>query len=240
MSYYESRIPFNLNNASEMKKLLNWCKRLRIYRIILDIPNHFKKIPSEISELIMETPKVKIFYRTTLHIKDMRDFNKKITKYSDYPYIMSIEATDKEIQLKAAKDSRIDLISYSNQSILKTLTPGLISLVKQNESFLEFSLASLFISERKTDQSKNFRNLYRNLNLARKSNVNFIISGYPQNVYMLRHPRNLISLCHTLLDLPLSKAKEAFSKSPEMLIRRVENRSNQKIIENGVRIVKQG
>ena len=70
--------------------------------------------------------------------------------------LLSVETFDKDTQIYAAKDSRVDILSFSEQKFLKTLSRGVISLVKQSGSFIEFSLAPIMITN-KSIQSKNFR-----------------------------------------------------------------------------------
>ena len=71
-----------------------------------------------------------------------------------------------------------------------------------------------------------------------KKKVNIIISGNFENPYDLRHPRSLISICYTLLEMPLIEAKRAFIKNPQLLLDRVKKRLDYNQIESGVRIIK--
>ena len=143
----------------------------------------------------------------------------------------------KEVQIQAAKDSRIQLLSYSDPSNMKTATPGVISLAKQNGTFIECSLAPIMIKNRAL-QSKNFRLIYRFLQLILRINPNYIISGNFENSYDLRHPRNLCSICNTLLGMPLEKAKNGFSKNVDMLLYQVLERKENKLVKSGVRLIK--
>ncbi|KKM07269.1 hypothetical protein LCGC14_1735580, partial [marine sediment metagenome] len=127
---------------------------------------------------------------------------------------------------------------FSDKEIIKTLTPGVISLTKQNKSFIEFSLAPI-METNQVLQSKNFRNLYRFMHLARKLKANYIISGNFVDLFDFRHPRALVSICYTLLGFPLDVAKKIFIKSPGILLERIQKRKD-KNIEPGVRIIKGG
>ena len=70
------------------------------------------------------------------------------------------------------------------------------------------------------------------------SKTNYIISGDFSNIYDLRNPRTLISICHTLIGIPLSNSKKAFNDNVLSLLRRVQNRQNSDIYEEGVRLIK--
>ena len=86
--------------------------------------------------------------------------------------------------------------------------------------------------------SKNLRLLYRSIQLAKSSKANYIISGNPNDLYKIRHPRGLISICIALLDLPIYDAKQAFGYNVISLIDRAKNRNNKDIYENGFQLIK--
>jgi len=148
-------------------------------------------------------------------------------KFNNFPDILSIESLNREVQLQCSKDSRVDIISFSDPEIIKTLTPGVISLTKQNNTFIEFSLAPIMVNN-KTIQSKNFRNLYKFTQLALRSKANYIISGNFMNLFDYRHPRALISICCSLLEIPLSIAKKAYITNPKMLVEKTKISYNNK------------
>jgi RNase P/RNase MRP subunit p30 len=238
LSYFESRLPVDFDNFTEISKKLEFCEKLRIKNIILEPKKNTKLISPQFKKKIRSKTKLNIFFRINLRIENLDDFKNRIKIYNNFPDILSIETFNKEVQLQAAKDSRVDIISFSDPQIIKTLTPGVISLTKQNNSFLEFSLASITISN-KTIQSKNFRNLYRFIQLALKNKANCIISGNFDDLYELRHPRALISICNSLLGISLERAKKIFMKNPILLLERKEKHLNDNI-EPEVRLIKEG
>jgi RNase P/RNase MRP subunit p30 len=91
----------------------------------------------------------------------------------------------------------------------------------------------------KVNQSKNFRNLYKSIQLALKLKANCIISGNFNDIYDFRHPRALLSICHSLLGIPLDFAKKIFSLNPILLLERTQKRDNNSI-EPDVRLIKGG
>ncbi|MFX1366608.1 MAG: RNase P subunit p30 family protein [Promethearchaeota archaeon] len=238
MSYFESRLLANFENFNDIKKKIEFCEKLGIKNIILEPTNKILSIPSDIKSRLELEKKINIFYRINLRVTNLDDFKRKIRYFNNFTDILSVESMKKEVQLQAARDSRVDIISFSSPEIIKTLTPGVISLIKQNNSYLEFSLAPL-MEKVKVIQSKNFRNLYRYFQLALKLKVNCIISGNFSNIYEFRNPRALISICHTLLGVPLDKAKEIYKINPILLLERVQKRINNKL-ETEVKIIRGG
>ena len=236
MKYFESRLKANFDDIDDIKEKIEFCTKLGIKNIILEPTVSLNKIPLNIKEKLKDLTNINLYYRINLKPNNLNTFKKKIKNYHKFSDILSVETSDKEIQIHAARDSRVDIISFSEHDILKTLTPGVVSLIKQNNSFIEFSLAPI-MENNKSFQSKNFRNTYRFLQLARKLNVNYIISGNFNALYDYRHPRAMVSICHSLLGVPLLKAKAAFNENVQLLLNRVKQRLDKDLIEDGVRVI---
>lgn len=219
MSYFESRLKANFENLDEIEEKIKWSEILGIRNIILEPTNKINKIPLDLKHKIRNLSSINIYFRINIRTDNLNFFKKTIKSYNNFEDILSIESSNKDVQIHAARDSRVDLISFSDLNILRSLTRGILSLAKQNNSFVEFSLNQLF-QRNLYLQSKNFRSLYRFLHLTRKSKVKFIISGNFGDIYDFRHPRSLISTCNSLLELPINEAKRAFKENPKELLER--------------------
>jgi len=235
LSYFESRIPVNIEDFNDIGKKLDICKNLGIKNIILEPKSGIERIPADFRKRMQNISKINIFFRINLRLNKIEDFRAKIKKYSNFTDILSIESLNREVQLQSAKDSRVDIVSFSDPEIIKTITPGVISLTKQNNSFIEFSLAPI-MARNKAVQSKNFRNLFKFTQLALKLKANYIISGNFTDSFDFRHPRALLSICNSLLGIPVNLAKNAYISNPKILIEKSMNQ-NDEIIEPGVKLV---
>jgi len=239
VSYFESRLKADFGDFEDIREKLRICEELGIKNVILEPKDEKINVSLDLKEKIRKVSSINIYYRINLNLKSVEQFKRTIKKFNNFQEILSIESMNKEVQIHAARDSRVDILSFSDQNILKTLSQGIISLIKQNNSFVEFSLATIW-DENRTQQSKNLRILFRNLQLAKKIQDNFIISGNFNKPFELRHPRALISICYSLLDLPLVDAKRAFKANPRLLIDKLEYRKDNSIIERGVKLIKGG
>ena len=239
MSYFESRLRLNTNNFKEIEQKLHFCKFLGIQNVIVELENNGEKMRSDLKRRVEEITNINVKYRATINPKNLESLIKKLKGIGQSSNIIVVESADKKIQIQAAKDSRVDIISFSEQDALKTIFPGVNSLTKQNQSVIEFSLAPLMVKN-KSLQSKNLRNLYRGVQLANNLNANYIISGNFDELYSLRHPRALISVCHTLLGISLLQAKNCFSKNVLALLNRVQMRQDKNFIESGVKLINRG
>lgn len=237
MSYFESRLVVDTANFDVLKKKIDFYKNLNVDNLILEPQKNLNQFTLNLKEKIRDKTNINIFYRFNLQINEVNEFKKQIKRFNKFPEILSIESLNKDVLILAARDSRVDIVSFSDQNNLKRLTPGIVSLIKQNGSFIEFSLSPLMIKN-KSKQSKNFRSLYRALQLVMKLKPNCIISGNFKNLFDFRHPRALISICNTLLDIPLDEAKRFFKENPRKLLRRVHQKGDNNIFEEDVKIIK--
>jgi RNase P/RNase MRP subunit p30 len=171
-----------------------------------------------------------------LNPRTLDDFKNSIKEFRNFSDIIGVESSEKNVQIQAAKDSRVDLISFSEPSNLRVISPGIISLTKQNNSYIEFSISPI-MTQNRANQSKFLRSLYRGLHMALNLKGNIILSGNFQQNFDLRNPRALISICTTLLGISLNKSKELFRENVHGLLKRVENRNNRNLIEPGVKII---
>ena len=236
MAYFESRLVVDVGNFDVLEKKIDFYMNLNVDNLILE-PQKNTNLTLTLKEKIRDKTNINIFYRINLRINEVNEFKKRIKKFNKFPEILSIESLNKDVLILAARDSRVDIVSFSDQNNLKALTPGIVSLIKQNGSFIEFSLSPLMIKN-KTTQSKNFRSLYRALQLVMKLKPNCIISGNFKNSFDFRHPRALISICNTLLDIPLDEAKRIFKENPRKLLRRVHQKGDNNIFEEDVKLIK--
>ena len=227
-----------MDDLDEIKTKLDFCEKLGIKNLILEPKNNKKTISLDLKMKLKALTRINLYYRITLKPSGLKELKNMIRNYNNFKDLLSVETLDKDTHIYAAKDSRVDILSFSEQKSLKTLSRGVISLVKQSGSYIEFSLAPIMIAN-KSIQSKNFRTLYRSLKLVRNLNVNYIINGNFEDIYDFRHPRALISICYSLLDLPLYEAKKAFKEYHLNLLKRVQGRHNNNIIEAGIRIIKE-
>lgn len=236
MSYFESRMSFDPNNIELMNKKVEFSRKLGIKNLIIEFNTDIRKVSKDIKAKLDKLEDFNIYYRVNLNIENTKQFRKKIREFQRYPYIISVEAFNKKVQINAAKDTRVDILSFSDINILQSLTPGIISLTKQNNSFIEFSLNTIML-DNKINQSKNFRKLYKFINMALELKANILINGNFSNPYYLRNPRSLISICTTLLEIPLMKSKYFFRENVLKLLERVENRKKNNNVDDTIKII---
>ena len=236
MAYYESRLRLNCKDFDDIRKKFRICEELGIKNLIIEPINQLK-LDIETKNKISKFTSINLNFRINFQPKNISECKSQLNSIENPLDIISVETSNKEIQIQIAKDSRVDIITFSDIKMMKTLTPGVISLTKQNNSFIEISLVKI-MEENRTLQSKNFREIYRIIDLIRSSKGNLIISGNFYDSFHYRHPRALISICHTLFGIPIVEAKKYFKDNVELMLDRTKNRKNKDYVEDGVLILR--
>lgn len=236
MGFFESRVPIDIERYDDIINRLRFLQKLGFNNIILEPVNNIEKFPKNLKKKIRESIELNIYFRINIKPKNIVELKQTIKKYDNFSDILSVESGNKEVQIFCARDTRVDVISFSYPHIAKTLTPGVLSLSKQYNSFIEFSFSPIF-NENKYIQSKNIRVIYTSLRMTLAMNAYYFISGNFSNLLDYRSPRVLISICQTLIDMSSSNAKLALRENPSKLIDKLNTKVNPNIIEEGVRII---
>lgn len=234
---FESRLRVDWRDIEDLNKKIELCKKLDIKNIIIE-PLNFNNSIRKLQEKLDLAQDLQVYYRINLQVKTLKEFKNRIRNLGKLPHVIGIETPNKEVLLQAAKDSRIDVISFSNVQLIDSLSPGIISLLNQNNAFIEFSMAPILVSNKRL-QSKNFRKIHKSIELARQLNSNIIISGDIMDPFDIRNPRGWMSICNTLFEIPLNEAKKMLKENPLRLIKRAESRFNRNHIDEGIKLLEE-
>ncbi len=235
--YTNSRVQIADFNDEEIQKFLEIYKFVGYQRLIIDFSyklgiNFNKKL-----EIMKKLTNLELFGRITFKPNSMSQIKKELSNYNNIKdFIIGIESSNKDILTFAANDSRIDIISFPGLKYIKELTPGLFSLLKQNNKFFDISLNDV-ISKRKYERSKAFREIHKLLNLTKNKEKIFLFGGGETEPRYIRGPKEIISILHSILDLSLSDSRKILRETPSTLINRINNRNNLDYIEPDIKIV---
>ena len=167
-------------------------------------------------------------------VNDLKDKLQKAQKYKDF--VISIISNNKDILTFAAKDSRVDIISFTRIENIKKLTPGIISLLKQFNKFFEISIIDV-LNTNKNNRSRVFREIYKILNLVHNNMEILLFGGSESENFHIRGPREIISIFHSIFNLNIAKSKRIVRENPSQLIKRLISRNNPNNLQSGVKVV---
>ena len=186
---------------------------------------------------IQKMTSLKLIGKIAFHptsVSDLKNKLQKVQKYKDFA--ISIISKNKDILTFAAKDSRVDIISFTRIENIKNLTPGLISLLKQFNKFFEISIIDV-LNTYYNNRSRVFREIYKILNLVHNNMEILLFGGSEDENFHIRGPREIISIFHSIFNLNIAKAKRMVRENPSQLIERLISRNNRNKLQSGVEIV---
>jgi ribonuclease P/MRP protein subunit RPP1 len=151
--------------------------------------------------------------------------------------IISVTCVSKPVSRQAAKDRRVDLISYRPYSRERFFDMSTAKFASKALAAFEVNMAPLLF-EKGIRRAKIISNLRREVRTARKFNLRIVISSGSTNEYSIRTPQDFAALS-TLFDLTPQQSLKAISEVPIDLIERNRKKQSQEYIAPGIHLKKE-
>ncbi|MBN2154938.1 MAG: hypothetical protein JW776_02710 [Candidatus Lokiarchaeota archaeon] len=193
-----------------------------------------KNYDAVIQELCDITPQ-KLYGKILLHpknIKELRSQLKSLDKIKDF--FISVQSVEKDVLSYAIKDSRVDLITCPHIIQLKSITPGIVSLVKTNQKFIEISLIDALFSK-SGERSRLFHEVARFLDTVRNNLHVVLCGGFEQSLNEIRGPREIASIFTAIFDVSTPMSKSIVQSNPQRIIAKLCERKDNNCIQSGVK-----
>jgi len=188
------------------------------------------------SEYRSESLPIPIAPKITLSPKNAHQLKRKLGLCIKEKVLVEVESDDKNTLEVAARDGRVDIISAKKLKLQKSLTKGIISLIKQNENPILINLTHL-IYEKGFHRSRKMREFYKLFKRAKWNTHKYIFGTCMKDPWKIRGPKEHIALLHSLFEIPEYWAKQIIRKNGEELIMRYMKRDLGLFIESGTEIV---
>lgn len=144
---------------------------------------------------------------------------------------------DLNLNREACETPEVDILTHPE---FERLDSGLdhvsVKFAAKNNVAIEINFREILISNKRT-RSMILRHMSQNVRLAKKYKAPIIICSGAISHYELRDPQVLISFADQL-GLELKEAKEAITKTPEIIIKKRKERKNEKWVIPGVKVVR--
>ncbi|MEM5882619.1 MAG: RNase P subunit p30 family protein [Candidatus Aenigmatarchaeota archaeon] len=159
-------------------------------------------------------------------VKRRRDFD-----------VLLVRGGDLELNRKACETPEVDVLTHPELGRQDSgLNHVLAKLAAKNFTTIEINFREIMFTTKKT-RCLVLRNVQQNVKLAKKYKAPLIICSGAINHFEMRDPYSLISLgCE--LGLELKEAKQAISKVPQEIIKKIKERKSENWIMPGVKVIK--
>ena len=198
----------------------------------------FSKVGVATSTIKEIESSIDIISRINLIPRNTNELSRDLKKYRRRFEIVSVRCNSINVARQAAKDHRVDIISFPKHKNGKSriwLDKQEANLASESNVVYELLFSDL-LGKIGEVASKTIYNWSRELTNARKYDIPVLISSGASSLLGLRGPRALASLM-VLLDVDENEALDMVSVTPMKLVERNRRKLDEGFISPGVRIV---
>ena len=152
--------------------------------------------------------------------------------------LISVMCTSKPIARQAAKDRRVDLLSFATDPRERFFDNAEATLASSASASLEIDMAPLLWLN-SVPRTRLLSRLRREVETAKKFGVPVVVSSGTEDPYLLRSPHDYAALT-VLFDLPSPLRMRALSENPLAIVNRNRSKLSPDYVAPGIRIVKRG
>ena len=171
--------------------------------------------PNELKNI--DTNCLSLYSRINLNSNNINELKKLISKNVNKYDIISIRSNDKSTFNWAIQDSRVDLLTFKDESNYSIFTYEAAKLCKKNEKPVELVI-SPFLYYTGQRRSKFMRYFSKLIRILEKSKAPFIISSNAHSKWDLRAPKDMVRILN-LVNFPYSKSIHGVTTYPAAIIK---------------------
>ncbi len=177
--------------------------------------------------------------RADFHPRSENDLTHFLRKFRRRFEIICILCDDKEVARQAAKDRRVDLLSFPSLDYHKRFFDRAeAELASGSLAALEVDVKPLLVLEGPS-HVRMLINLRREVAVAREFKIPVVVSSGVSEQSLMRFPRDMASLAY-LFGLDEASALDTVSTNPETIIKRNREKLSSRFVAPGISIVKEG
>ena len=160
---------------------------------------------------------------------------KRLTDMRRLYDVLLARGGDLRLNRAAVESKEVDILTHPEHGRYDCgMNHVMAKLAKKNDVAIEINFREMLTSTKKT-RSRILTSMRDNIALAKKYKMPIILCSGAISHWELRDPLCMISMAEQL-ELPLKRAKEAVSKAPENIVKRVKERKSSKWVMPGVKI----
>jgi len=153
--------------------------------------------------------------------------------------VISVRCVSKSVARQAAKDHRVDILSFSPLNVRKRFFDSAeAELASKALASLEFDLAPLLYLHGHR-RIRLLSKLREEASIAKKYGVPIVLSSGANDARLLRKPEDYAALSY-LFDFNLNEAKKSLSDNPQKIIERNRRKLSPDFVAPGVYVIRRG
>ncbi len=222
---------------SEQSQKLNLYHMIGFQTLFINLDYVQNKEYLNILQEIQSQTNLEVYGKITLYPNDIKHLKTELRSIKKLDtFFIAVQSTNKDVLTFAVNDSRVNCISCPKITNLKYITPGVISLIKTNQKFIEISLRDVILSKTH-ERSRVFHNLSKFLNNMHTYMNSVIYGGWEENILEIIGPYEIKAIFSAIFDLPDKISNSIVKTNPQKVLNQLKNAYNSCYIQEGVRII---
>ncbi|MEM5794615.1 MAG: RNase P subunit p30 family protein [Candidatus Aenigmatarchaeota archaeon] len=167
--------------------------------------------------------------------RNLRELRTLAKRRKDFDVLL-VRGGDLELNREACETPEVDILTHPELGRQDSgLNHVLAKLAAKNFTAIEVNFREIMFTTKKT-RCLVLKNIQQNIKLAQKYKAPLIICSGAINHFEMRDPYSLVSLGYEL-GLELKEAKQAVSKIPQEIVKRIRERKSKNWIIPGVKVI---
>jgi len=229
----------HIEDTDQVEKLIKKASELGYRMVAMSLPIAIKQARISHLRKICWDEKVDFVTRVNLAPGTAKELLRDLRRFRRSFEIISVICHSKPVARQAAKDRRVDLLTFPATGIRKRLFDRAeAELASHALSRLEIEMAPL-LSLNGFSRIRLLSSLRKESVIAKKFGVPVVLSSGATDEYLMRGPREYAALAG-LFDMTGSAALDALSEGPFSLVERNREKLSPGYVAPGIRVVKEG
>ncbi len=229
----------SVENVDQVERMISKSSELGYQMIAISLPPNIAQTKIRQLQKICCDANVDLVTRVDLAPKTSKGLLHDLRRFRRRFEIISVICDSKPVARQAAKDRRVDLLTFPATDVRKGFFDHAeAELASSALASLEIEMARLLLLKG-FSRIRLLSSLRRESAIAKKFGVPVVISSGAANEYLMRGPRDYAALAG-LFDMATSVALRALSEIPFSLVRRNREKLSPKYVAPGIRVVKEG
>jgi len=235
--FVDTHIRPPMANSNQVERMINKSSELGYHLIGIPIqPNLMRDTIHELQHICSDA-EINLVTRLDLVPNTPHELLLDLRRFRRRFEIVSVMCNSKSVARQAAKDRRVDLLSFPATNLRKRFFDyAEAELASKALSSLEIDLAPL-LSLKGLSRIRLLSRLRKELVIAKKFGVSVILSSGAKDPYFMRSPYDYAALA-ALFDMLQEPALCALSENPLAIIKRNREKLNSDYIAPGIRIIR--
>ncbi len=237
--YADLHLTTNIRDSQQISVIIGKAAQLGYNLIALLFPPNTTQEELKQIQTTCKEAKLDLATRIDLKPRTPNDLTFNLRKFRRRFEIIAVLCESKNVARQAAKDHRVDLISFPSTDFRQRFFDmAEAELASASQASLEIDTRPLLMLEGPV-RSRLLASLRKEAAIAKGFKVPIIMSSGTSNELLMRKPQEQAVLAQ-LFDLDREYALDAVSRNPTAIVTRNRQKLSSKFIAPGIRLIKKG